>query len=96
MSRDDAVNAALAGHIRRVVIDAADTMIDLGRRSRPFRGSARVAVQLLATECIWLGCDGPVEWCDIDHSIAWAAHGPTVPRNGVPVCRRHNLLDERG
>jgi hypothetical protein len=96
LSRDDAVNAALAGYIRRVVIDAAGTVIDLGQRSRLFRGSAREAVQLLATECIWLGCDGPVEWCDIDHAVGWAAHGATVPRNGVPACRRHNLLKERG
>ena len=35
---DDAVNAALIGHIRRVVYDASGTVIDLGRRSRLFRG----------------------------------------------------------
>ena len=51
---------------------------------------------LLATQCIWLGCDRPVEWCDADHSVAWAAHGATVPRNGIPMCHGHNLLKERG
>ena len=96
LSRDDAVNTALAGHIRRVLYDSAGVVTDLGRRSRLFRGPAREAVQLLATECIWLGCDRPVQWCDIDHAIGWAAHGATVPRNGAPCCRRHNLLKERG
>ena len=93
---DDAVNAALVGHIRRVVVDSAGVVIDLGRRSRLFRGAAREAVMLLATQCVWIGCDRPVEWCDADHSVGWAAHGATVPRNGEPLCRGHNLLKERG
>ena len=93
---DDAVNAALVGHVRRVVTDSAGVVIDLGRRSRLFRGSAREAVMLLATACVWLGCDRPVEWFDVDHSVAWAAHGATVPRNGIPMCHGHNLLKERG
>lgn len=88
LHRDDAVNAALVGHVRRVVTDSAGVVIDLGRRSRLFRGSARDAVMLLATACVWLGCDRPVEWCDVDHSVAWAAHGATVPRNGIPMCHR--------
>ena len=36
---DDAINAALIGHIRRVVVyDGSGTIIDLGRRSRTFAG----------------------------------------------------------
>jgi len=93
---DDAVNAALIGHIRRVVYDASGTVIDLGRRSRLFRGSAREAVMLLLTTCVWVGCDRPVHWCDADHSTGWAAHGATVPRQGQPLCHGHNLLEERG
>ena len=96
LATDDAINAALTGHIRRAVYDSAGTIIDLGRRSRLFRGAARDAVNLTATECIWLGCDQPVHWCDTDHSLKWAAHGATVPRNGAPLCRRHNLHKERG
>ena len=93
---DDAVNAALIGHIRRVVYDGSGTIIDLGRRSRLFRGSARDAVMLLLTTCIWIGCDRPVSWCDADHSLGWKAHGATVPRNGGGLCRGHNHLKERG
>ena len=93
---DDAVNAALIGHIRRVVYDQSGTIIDLGRRSRLFRGAAREAVMLLATTCVWIGCDRPVAWCDADHSLGWKAHGATVPRNGQPLCAGHNHLKERG
>jgi hypothetical protein len=44
----------------------------------------------------WVGCDQPVDHCQADHSIAWAAHGATVPRNGKPLCGRHNRLKEAG
>lgn len=93
---DDVINTALTNHIRRVVYDSAGTIIDLGRRSRLFRGAAREAVMLLATTCAWIGCDRPVGWCDADHSISWKAIGATVPRNGGPLCRAHNLLKEGG
>ncbi len=93
---DDAINAALIGHIRRVVYDSSGTVIDLGRRSRLFRGSSRDAVMLLLTTCVWIGCDRPIAWCDADHSLGWKAHGATVPRNGGGLCQSHNQLKERG
>ena len=93
---DDAVNAALVNHIRRVVYDSSGTVIDLGRRSRLFRGSSRDAVMLLLTMCVWIGCDQPVAWCDADHSLGWKAHGATVPRNGQPLCNGHQHLKETG
>ncbi|NQY56068.1 MAG: hypothetical protein HRT86_06200 [Ilumatobacteraceae bacterium] len=82
------------GCIRRVVYDTQGVVTDLGRRSRLFTGAAREAVMLLATECVWAGCDRPVSWCDADHSLSWGAHGATVPRNGGPLCRAHNLQKE--
>ncbi|MEM1335376.1 MAG: DUF222 domain-containing protein, partial [Actinomycetota bacterium] len=93
---DDVINAALVGHVRRVVYDSRGVVTDLGRRSRLFTGAARDAVMLTATSCVWAGCDRPVAWCDADHSQSWAAHGATVPRNGAPLCRAHNLHKEHG
>ncbi len=93
---DDAVNAALIGHVRRVVYDGSGTIIDLGRRQRLFRGSAREAVMLLLTTCVWIGCDRPIAWCDADHSVGWKAHGAAVPRNGGGLCHCHNHLKEQG
>jgi hypothetical protein len=93
---DDAVNAALIDHIRRVVYDGSGTVIDLGRRQRLFRGSSREAVMLLLITCVWIGCDRPISWCDADHSVGWKAHGATVPRNGGGLCDCHNQLKEQG
>jgi hypothetical protein len=93
---DDAINAALVGHIRRTVYDNSGTVIELGRRSRLFRGPARDAVMLLLSTCVWIGCDQPVAWCDADHSLGWKAHGATVPRNGQPLCTGHQHLKETG
>ena len=92
----EVVNTALWAHVRRVVYDGSGTVIDLGRRRRLFTGAAREAVLLMATECAWVGCDRPVGWCQADHSIGWTAHGATVPRNGQPLCGRHNRFKERG
>ncbi len=92
----DVVRMSLVAHVRRVVYDSQKVVIDLGRRQRLFKGASREAVMLLATCCAWVGCDAHADWCDADHSIAWKAHGATVPRNGGPLCRRHNLLKELG
>ncbi len=51
---------------------------------------------LLSTTCVWIGCDRPTAWCDADHSLAWKAHGATVPRNGGGLCHGHHHLKERG
>ena len=92
----DAINAALIGHIRRAVYDNSGAIIELGRRSRLFRGPARNAVMLLLTTCVWICCDQHVAWCDADHSLAWKAHGATVLRNGQPLYTCHQNLKETG
>ena len=92
----DVVALSLVGHIRRVVYDAKSVIIDMGRKQRLFKGASREAVMLLATGCAWAGCDQKAEWCQADHSISWKAHGCTVPRNGGPLCKRHNLFKEQG
>lgn len=97
----EAVAAALIGHVRRVVIGADRTVIDLGRRRRLFTGSAHLAAKLCATECYWPGCHVPVSGCQIDHLLPWADHGggsggSTDPGNGGPACGRHNRLKQRG
>ena len=39
----DALGAALIGHVRRVVFDSRGVVIDMGRTSRLFTGTARQA-----------------------------------------------------
>ncbi|MGH9135896.1 MAG: HNH endonuclease signature motif containing protein, partial [Acidimicrobiales bacterium] len=90
----DAVTAALIGQVRRVVYGARSCVIDLGTSSRLFRGSARLAVWLQGTRCIWPGCG--LRYCEIDHSQPWNGHGHTNPANGTPLCGRHNRWKTRG
>ncbi|MEO6653130.1 MAG: DUF222 domain-containing protein [Ilumatobacteraceae bacterium] len=91
----DVLRAALTGHVRRVVVDSAGVVIDLGRRQRLFTGPARDAAKLLIRHCEHPGCDLPVEWCDVDHATEWADGGPTDQHNAGPECRRHNLAKTR-
>jgi hypothetical protein len=95
----DAVAASLVGHVRRVVVDGDGRIIDLGRRRRIFTGAARTAAILQAAldsdgRCIWPGCG--LHHCQIDHTDAWTAGGPTSPANAGPLCARHNRWKTRG
>lgn len=90
------VAASLVDHIRRVVVNAAGTVIDLGRRSRLFTGNARDATLLSEVACYWTGCWVPASKCQIDHLTPWKRHGRTNPGNGAPGCGKHNRTKERG
>jgi hypothetical protein len=92
----EAASMALWARIRRVLLDGAGVVIEMGRRARLFTGSPREATMLMSDRCLWPGCDRPVRACQADHSLAWKAHGSTVPRNGGPMCGAHNRLKDRG
>ena len=93
---EDALQAAIAGRVRRVVFDSAGTVIDLGRRCRLFVGAAAEAVRLALQQCGFPGCDLPEALCQLDHLTDWADDGRTDPHNGAPMCGRHNRLKNRG
>ncbi len=88
----EAASIALFEHIRRVVHDTASVIIDLGRKSRLFRGNNRDAALLLTDRCIWPGCDRQVRHCQADHNIEWQHEGATAPDNANGMCGRHNRL----
>lgn len=99
----EAVAAALVGHVRRVVVDAAGTVIDLGRRRRLFTGSSRDAAFLQALlrgpgglGCLWPGCDGRGSNLQVDHRHPAGREGPTDVTNSDAYCGSHNRIKERG
>jgi len=92
----DVVTAACLGHVRRVVLDSAGVVTDLGRRSRLFTGPLRDAVLLTDRRCLWPGCDRPVNQCEADHTLPYANAGPTNTHNGGPTCSHHNRWKTRG
>jgi hypothetical protein len=86
----DVLKAALAGHIRRVIVDSAGVAIDMGRRRRLFQGPARQAAKLLVLRCEHPGCELHAELCDVDHADEWTNHGPTDQHNSRIRCGTHN------
>ncbi len=89
----EAAALSLVTGVRRVVVDAAGTVIDLGR-ARNFTGSSRKATKLQSTHCIWPGCRVPADRCQTDHTKRHANGGRTNPGNGAPLCGRHNRIKE--
>ena len=91
-----AVRASLFAHVRRVVMDGAGTVIDLGRRRRLFTGAAREAVLLATSHCVHPGCLRPVSECQVDHRAEWDRDGgATDAGNGAPECGPHNRHKHR-
>ncbi len=91
----EAVAAGLAGHARRVVVDAAGVVLDMGRTRRLFTGPAAVAARIASTTCYWPGCHVPVSACQIDHLDPFCRGGPTDQANAGPACGRHNRFKEQ-
>lgn len=91
----DAVLASMTGWFRRVIVDSAGVVIDLGRKRR-FTGSARVAVILSRRRCLWPGCGRASSRNQIDHTHEHSRGGTTTPSNGGPACGRHNRTKNRG
>lgn len=99
----DVLAAAMVGFVRRVVVDAAGNVIDLGRRRRMFTGSSREAAMLQAMmrspnglRCLWPGCDARGRCLQVDHCEPAAAGGPTDVGNSDVYCGSHNRMKERG
>jgi hypothetical protein len=81
------LQAALTGHVRRVVVDSLGRVIDLGCKQRLFTGAARIAAQLASQYCSHLGCGISATLCDIDHVEEWSTDdGRTDQINADPKC----------
>jgi Domain of unknown function (DUF222) len=89
-----ALAAAMAGHIRRVVIGASEASIS--QKTRVFTGPLRRLIQTRDTTCVWAGCDIPSDRCQADHITPWRATQDTSAGNGAPLCGRHNRYKEHG
>jgi len=87
---DDIVRATLQGHVRRVVMNSAGVVIEMGRKQRLFTGAARDAAKLMATSCDHPGCAVGVTFAQVDHVTEWSDDGPTDPDNSSIACGRHN------
>jgi hypothetical protein len=92
---DVALQAMFVGSVRRVMVDAHDVVINMGRTQRLFTGKARQAAQLLAVRCGFRGCDVAAEFCDVDHVTPWVDGGETDQANSLPLCGSHDRRKHR-
>ncbi len=76
--------------IERVVFGPDGRILDLGRRSRFFRGGGRRAIEIRDRTCTHPSCQEPADRCDVDHIEPWAEGGPTDVANGRLRCGPHN------
>ena len=87
--------------MRRIVIDGAGRVVDVGRRRRLFTRAAREAALLQAVldgtdgRCLWPGC-GRRRRCQIDHVEEWRNDGATDLLNAALLCGRHNRFKSNG
>ena len=64
--------------------------LDLGRESRLFSESQRVAKGLEHTTCAATGCERPYAWCELHHRRPWAQGGRTDLADAIPLCAQHH------
>lgn len=95
LSLEAVASAMLIGRLRRVLVAPDGLVIDMGRSRRLFSGAAREAVLVRDMRCLWPGCELRTGLCHTDHTVEWAAGGPTSPWNGGRACSHHNLFKSR-
>ncbi len=76
------------------VLGTDSVPLDLGRATRTFNESQRVALSRRYGECAEVDCDRPYAWCELHHLTAWRDGGPTDLANAAPLCGRHHRMIE--
>jgi hypothetical protein len=76
--------------ITRIVLDADNAVINLGRRKRCYTGAQRTAVIARDRHCAWPDCQANARWCQIHHITWWERGGETSLDVGVLLCNFHH------
>jgi len=82
--------------VQRIVFGPASKILDVGVRTRLFKGALRRGIQVRDRHCTHpSGCPVPADQCDIDHIIEYEDGGETTQDNGELHCRFHNNWKHR-
>ena len=82
---------------RRLVLDARDVPVALGRATRLVPPALRKQLALRDGGCRYPGCPRGAAFCDAHHVVHWRHGGPTDLDNLVLLCRyHHHLVHDRG
>jgi hypothetical protein len=90
-----ALQAAMLGHVRRVLVDSQGVVVDLGVKQRLFAGNTRLAALWMMRTCTFPGCNLPASMCQVDHNEEWNAGGRTDQTNANIECGQHNRYKHR-
>lgn len=82
--------SAVAPGWDRIAVDESGGVLATDRY-RPTEAMRRV-LEARDEHCRFPGCRMPVERCDVDHTVEWAAGGRTEVDNLAHLCRRHHAL----
>lgn len=92
MSASQARRLACEAGIVPAVLDSRSVPLDLGRRTRLFTKSQRVALGLRDGGCTARGCETSASGCHAHHHDPWSRRGRTDLANGRLLCPRHHRL----
>ena len=90
-----------ASTIRKIACDAdiipallgtSGEILDLGRKTRLFTPTQRLALTARDQGCTFPNCTVPAPWCEAHHITYWSHGGPTTPENGALLCTHHHHL----
>ena len=81
--------------LERVIFGSPSRVIDVGVRTRLFKGALRRAIQVRDRECFEDICDEPADRCQVDHIQPYEHGGETTQDNGRAACGFHNRLRNR-
>ena len=90
LSAGEARRLACNAGILPAILGSKSVALDLGRESRLFSASQRVAKGLEHTTCAATGCERPYAWCELHHWRPWAQGGKTDLADAVPLCAQHH------
>jgi hypothetical protein len=90
LSAGEARRLACTAGILPAVLGTKSVALDLGRTSRLFSESQRVAKGLEHTTCAATGCERPYAWCELHHRRPWVRGGRTDLADAIPLCSQHH------
>ncbi len=90
ISAGEARRIACGAGILPAVLGGRSVALDLGRESRLFSETQRIAVGLRHDTCAADGCQRAYAWCELHHREPWSHGGRTDLQQAVPLCHWHH------